>query len=157
MPNLKYLIVKSKTMETNLLIKSLLGISIIITTLTPISTDAASYRVGSVKKRYQTEVCAILMPNSNMFFLYSPDDDGLTAWVNINNNDIRLKRKSMKVIKPRKHSISEYFGQGTRVVVESKHLRTISDALTTDESTDKVTFVKNGESRIIQGMGVCTS
>jgi hypothetical protein len=155
MPNLEYLIVKPQTMKTNFPIKSLLGI--IIMTLIPIDVDAASYKVGNVKKRYQTEVCAISTPSNNIFFLYSPDDDGLTAWVNINNSDIRLKRRSVKIIKPRKHSITEYFAQGMKVVVDSKHLRTISDVLTTDESADKVTFIKNGESRVIQGKGVCTS
>jgi hypothetical protein len=129
-------------------------ILLISAVLFPVPTNAVSFKIGNVKKTYQTEVCKILTQGGQLLLLYSPYDNGVTAWVNINGNDLKLIRKNRKTIKRGKSSTVEYFNQGTRVVVESKYLHRDENGMFS-QSIDKVIFVRNSESKTIQGKGFC--
>lgn len=128
---------------------ALIGIHLLST-----PTNALSFRVGNVKKTYQTEVCKILTASGQLLLLYSPYDDGVTAWININGKDLVVKRKNTETLKRGKNSVSTYFGQNIKVVVEAKYLLRDSNGMF-NQSMDKVVFSHNNESKIIQGKGFC--
>ncbi len=117
-------------------------------------SNALSFRVGNVKKTYQTEVCKILTASGQLLLLYSSHDDGVTAWININGKDLVVRRKNAEALKRGKNSVSTYFGQNVKVVVEAKYLLPDSNGLF-NQSVDKVIFFHSNESKTIQGKGIC--
>jgi hypothetical protein len=128
------------------------------------SANAASFRIGAVKKNYKTTFCGVLMPDSirlstsretiKGMVSYSPFDDGKYAWINIDGQDLMLKRKSVRVINKRDKRF-EYVGHGMIVVIESKYLQTNYGGMESEESMNKVTFKRGQESKVVHSRGVC--
>jgi hypothetical protein len=132
--------------------------SIALPILTPNSTNAKDFKIGTINmdkiqgKELPTDYgCTI---GGGMVLIYP---EAKSAWVNLNGKHIRMKETSFQTIKPKQRSIAKYSGDNLTVIVDSQFLREDQgDTLSSTYYSYKVTFKNGSNSKTIKTKGSCT-
>jgi hypothetical protein len=115
--------------------------------------------IGAVKREFQYGgLCTITLPNTQKMMMVIPfqeKSNSVVAWVNINGQDVRLRRVSLNVIS-KTHSISKYQAKNISVTLDSKTTKVDNTNMYSEESIDKVSVQYQGKTKTINTTGNCT-
>lgn len=122
------------------------------------SSIAQGLTIGAVKKEVPTSFCGVYLPDGERaMVIYILSSTSRNALVNVDGQDMLIKRTSFRWTKRKKRSVAVYKGNKLMVTIEARITSTVKRGgwYDTTESTDQVTFKRGKMTKTIQSKGEC--